>query len=55
MKLERMSQKSNEGEQTYKEAEKKVDKDCMRNSEEENEKEIKINFINIFQNQSGKI
>ena len=54
MKLERMRQKSNEGEETYQEAGEEVDKDCKRNSEEENEKEMKINFINIFQNQSRR-
>ena len=54
MKLERMRRKSNDGEETYREAGEEVDRDCTRNSEEENEKEIKINFIDIFQNKSGK-
>ena len=46
MRLERMRRKSNESEETYREAGEEVDRDCKRNSE----KEIKINLINIFQN-----
>ena len=54
MKLERRRRKSNEAEETYREAGEKVDRDCKRNNEEENEKELKVNFINIFQNQLGE-
>ena len=34
------------------EAAEEVDRDCRRNIEEENERELKANYINIFQNQS---
>ena len=43
------------GEETYQEAGEEVDRDCMRNNEEENSEEIKINFINIFHNLLGKM
>ena len=54
MKLGRMRRKSNEAEETYREAGEEVDRDCKRKNEEENGKELKVNFINIFQNQSGE-
>ena len=51
---ERVRRKSNEAEGTYREAAEEVDRDCKRNIEEENERELKVNCINIFQNQSGE-
>ena len=37
--------------ETYREAWEEIDRDCKRNSEEEDEKELKLNYIKL-QNQS---
>ena len=42
-----MTRESDEAEGTYGEAAEEVDKDCMRDIEEENEREHKVNGINI--------
>ena len=44
-KKERVRKKSNEAEGTYREAADEVDKDCKRNIEEENEKELKLESV----------
>ena len=47
-----MRRESNEAEGTYREAAEEVNRDCRRDIEEENEREHKVNCINIFfQNQ----
>ena len=47
-KKERVRGKSNDTKETYQEAGEEIDRDCKRNSEEENERELKVNCINIF-------
>ena len=42
-----MRRESDEAEGTYQEAAEEVDKDCRRDIEEENEREHKVNDINI--------
>ena len=43
-----MRRESNEAEGTYREAAEEVNRDCRRDIEEENEREHKVNCINIF-------
>ena len=43
-----MRRESNEAEGTYRETAEEVDRDCRRDIEEENEREHKVNCINIF-------
>ena len=47
-KKERVRGKPTDAEETYREAVEEIDRDCKRNSEEENKRELKVKCINIF-------